>query len=160
MRAGAAQRSVDGRYGTVLRLRRRGVVQRYARSRSTYKPVPRAMCRAQARVAGDAARTRDAGRARNGMQLCGTWSVTCGAIMLLRPAPARSARGGGVERARAVRISWSRGGWIMVMDGWKESVGFINSRSLADRFSLKGSTQSGSMQLMGRSKYLSDRPGE
>ena len=73
MRAGAAQCSVDGRYGTVLRLRRRVVAQRYARSRSTYKPVPRAMCRPQAR--------RARGRTRSGMQLCGTWSVTCGAIL-------------------------------------------------------------------------------
>jgi hypothetical protein len=52
------------------------------------------MCRAQARVAGDAARTRtrDAGRARSGVQLCGTWSVTCGAILLLlrRESPCRA----------------------------------------------------------------------
>jgi len=39
MRAGAAQCSVDGRYGTVLRLRRRVVVQSYTTPRAKPKYI-------------------------------------------------------------------------------------------------------------------------
>jgi hypothetical protein len=67
----------------VLRLRRRvsGGPALHLSALAKLGVQARAMCRAQARVAGDAARTRtrDAGRATSGMQLCGTWSVTCGA---------------------------------------------------------------------------------
>ena len=37
-------------------------------------------------------------------------------------------------------------------------VGFINLGSLADRLPNKGSTQADNAQLMGRPKYLNDRP--
>jgi hypothetical protein len=80
----------------VLRLRRRvsGGPALHLSALAKLGVQARAMCRAQARVAGDAARTRtrDAGRARSGVQLCGTWSVTCGAILLLlrRESPCRA----------------------------------------------------------------------
>jgi hypothetical protein len=112
------------RYGPALRLRRPSGwssatlplhLSVSALAKLEYKLVPCAVRRrAWPETYVGARATPAAGRARS-------WHaavrhvvgyVRCGAILLLRPAPARSARGGGVERARAVRISWSRGGWM------------------------------------------------
>lgn len=73
------------------------------------------MCRAQARVAGDAARTRDAGRTTtSALHLCGSVGAAGRRRMVsfVPCHPAAAERERETVPAPTARTSWDRGGWV------------------------------------------------